>query len=155
ADESELARDSAVRKAAFAPAQQEWIESKHDLVDQSLLEQRGRQRRASTNEQIRAVLRSEAPNSLHDVRAKVLDWAPFEAIRPVRCDVFRRRVQVVREWAALHLRPEARPEIVGAAAKEQIEVFPLCLGPRLCSSRCSIRCRPPTARGVAVFFGLD
>ena len=56
ADESEFARVSAVRKEAFAPAQQDRVDEQQNLVDQSLLEQHGRQRRTSPDDQVRAVL---------------------------------------------------------------------------------------------------
>jgi len=50
-------------------------------------------------------------------------------------DVFPRGVQTVRERTALDLRPEASPDIVGTAAKQQIEAFALCLGDGLCPGR--------------------
>jgi hypothetical protein len=41
ADESEFARVSAVRKEAFAPAQQDRVDDQHNLVDQSLISKTG------------------------------------------------------------------------------------------------------------------
>jgi hypothetical protein len=52
ADESEFARISTVRKEAFA--QQDRVDEQQNLVDQSLLEQHGRQRRTSPDDQVRA-----------------------------------------------------------------------------------------------------
>src|SRR5438093_880425 len=56
ADEGEFAGVSTVRKEAFAPAQQDRADEQQNLVDQSLLEQHGCQRRTSPDDQVRAVL---------------------------------------------------------------------------------------------------
>ena len=69
ADESEFARVSTVRKETFAPAQQDRADEQQNLVDQSLLEQYGRQRRTSPDDQVRAVLRLDTANTLDDGRA--------------------------------------------------------------------------------------
>ena len=39
-DEREFARANAVRQDAFASAEQHWIDYQHQLVDESLVEQR-------------------------------------------------------------------------------------------------------------------
>ncbi len=61
-----------------------------------------------------------------------------EALRSVGGDVFRRGVNRAGERTFLHLRPEAGPEIVGAAAQQQIEVAALRLGESRCSGGTSI-----------------
>ncbi len=56
ADESEFARVDGFRKASFAAAEQDRVDEQHNLVDQSLLEQHGRQRRTSPHYEVGAVL---------------------------------------------------------------------------------------------------
>jgi hypothetical protein len=66
-------------------------------------------------------------------------------------DIFRRRVQAVRHPIVLDLRPEAREDIVGASAEEQIEFRAMrnkdCLSP----GRIVKRRRPSAVWIVAVF----
>src|SRR4051812_6107900 len=67
ADESEFARVGPVRKEAFALAQQDRADEEQNLIDQSLLEQHGRQRRASPDDEVRAILCLDAANTFNDV----------------------------------------------------------------------------------------
>src|SRR3954464_14263327 len=86
-----------------------------------MFEQRRCQRGATPEDQVRAVLRFDAANALDDVRSKALERAPFKTFRTVGSDVFRCRIEAIRHRTARRLWPEARPDIVGATAKEQIE----------------------------------
>src|SRR5262245_56988972 len=89
-----------------------------------MFEQHRCQRRATPEDQVRAVLRLDAANALDDVRSKTLEWAPFETVRTVGRDILCGRVEAVRQRTA-RLWPEARPDIVGATAKQQIEALAL------------------------------
>src|SRR5262245_64230759 len=88
-----------------------------------MLEQRRSQRRAAPEDQVRAVLRLDAANAIHQVRSNSFERAPFQALRPVGYDILRRRIQAVRHRTLRRLRPETRPQIVGSAAKQQIEAL--------------------------------
>src|SRR4051812_37196721 len=102
-----------------------------------MLEQRRCQRGATREDKVRAVLRLDAANVLDDVRSKALERAPFKTFRTVGSDIFCCRIEAVRHRTARRLWPEARPEIVGATAKQQIEplamrcedCIPACGGP--------------------------
>jgi hypothetical protein len=86
-----------------------------------MFEQRRCQRGATPEDQVRAVLRLDAANALDEVRSKALERAPCKAFRTVGSDIFRCRIEAVRDRTARRLWPEIRPEIVGATAKQQIE----------------------------------
>src|ERR1700716_4761505 len=86
-----------------------------------MFEQHRCQRRATPEDKVRAVLRLNAANALDDVRSKALERAPFKTFRTVGRDMFCRRIEAVRHRTARRLWPEARPDIVGATAKQQIE----------------------------------
>src|SRR5918911_4001434 len=84
--------------------------------------EQGRGQRGATREnKVRAVLRLDAANALDDVRSKPLERAPFKTFRTVGSDIFCCRIEAVRHRTARRLWPEARPDIVGATAKQQIE----------------------------------
>src|SRR5213594_4829734 len=86
-----------------------------------MFEQRRCQRGATREDKVRAVLRLDATNALDDVRSKALEWAPFKTFRTVGSDEFCCCVEAVRHRTARRLWPEARPDFVGATAKQQIE----------------------------------
>src|ERR1700680_5062821 len=86
-----------------------------------MFEQRRCQRGATREDKVRAALRLEAANALDDVRSKALERAPFKTFRTVRRDIFCCRIEAVRHRTARRLWPEARPDVVGATAKQQIE----------------------------------
>src|SRR5258705_7944081 len=88
-----------------------------------MFEQRRSQRGASPEDKVRAVLRLDAANALDDVRSKALERAPFKTFRTVGSDIFCCRIDAVRHRTARRLWPEARPDIVGATAKQQIEAL--------------------------------
>src|SRR3954470_20130718 len=88
-----------------------------------MLEQRRCQRGATREDKVRAVLRLDAADVLDDVRSKALERAPFKTFRAVGNDIFCCRIEAVRHRTARHLWPEARPNIVGATAKQQIEAL--------------------------------
>src|SRR3989475_6321039 len=88
-----------------------------------MFEKRRCQRGATREDKVRAVLRLDAANALDDVRSKALERAPFKTFRPVGSDIFCCRIEAVRHRAAWRLWPEARPDIVGATAKQQIEAL--------------------------------
>src|SRR3954469_25941312 len=90
-----------------------------------MLEQRRCQRDAAREDKVRAVLRLDAANVLDDVRSKALERPPFKTFRTVGSDIFCRRIEAVRHRTARRLWPEARPDIVGATAKQQIEALAL------------------------------
>src|SRR5207247_4787957 len=81
------------------------------------------QRGATPEDKVRAVLRLDAANALDDVRSKALERAPFKTFRTVGSDEFCCRIEAVRHRTARRLWPEARPDIVGATAKQQIEAL--------------------------------
>src|SRR4029077_8552018 len=81
------------------------------------------QRGATRENKVRAVLRLDAANALDDVRSKALERAPFKTFRTMSSDIFCCRIEAVRHRTARRLRPEARPDIVGATAKQQIEAL--------------------------------
>jgi hypothetical protein len=76
---------------------------------------------ATREDKVWAVTRLDAANALDDVRSKALERAPLETFRPVGSDIFCCRIEPVRHRTARRLWPEARPGIVGATAKQQIE----------------------------------
>src|SRR2546428_4999289 len=86
-----------------------------------MFEQRRCQRGATREDKVPAVLRLDAANALDDVRSKALERTPCKTFRTVCRDVFRCRIEAVRHRTARRLWPEARPDIVGTTAKEQIE----------------------------------
>src|SRR5258705_4110267 len=90
-----------------------------------MFEQRRCQRGATPEDEVRAVLRLDAANALDDVRSKAYERAPFKTFGTVRSDILCCRIEAVRHWAARRLWPEARPDIVGATAKQQIEALAL------------------------------
>src|SRR5438128_7462441 len=90
-----------------------------------MFEQRRCQRGATPEDKVRAVLRLDAANALDDVRSKALERTPFKTFRTVGSDIFCGRIEAVRHRTARRLWPEARPDIVGAAAKQQIEALAL------------------------------
>src|SRR5258706_11998006 len=90
-----------------------------------MFEQRRCQRGATPEDKVRAVLRLDAANALPDVRSKALERAPFKTFRTVGNDIFCCRIEAVRHRTARRFWPEARPDIVGATAKHQIEALAL------------------------------
>src|SRR5437660_10189954 len=90
-----------------------------------MFEQRRCQRGATPEDQVRAVLRLNAANALDDVRSKALERAPFKTFRTVGRDIFCCRIEAVRHRTARRLWPEARTDIVGATAKQQLEALAL------------------------------
>src|SRR5712691_9232825 len=88
-----------------------------------MFEQRRGQCGAAPKDKVRAVLRLDAANALDDVRSKALERAPFKTFRTVGSDIFRCRIEAVRHRTARRLWPVVGPDIVGAAAKQQIEAL--------------------------------
>src|ERR1700680_1898284 len=86
-----------------------------------MFDKRRCQRGAAREDKVRAVLRLDAANALDDVRSKAFERAPFKTFRTVGSDIFGCRIEAVRHRTARRLWPEARPDIVGATAKHQIE----------------------------------
>src|SRR3989442_13102295 len=90
-----------------------------------MFEQRRCQRGATPQDKVRAVLRLDTANALDDVRSKPLERTPFKTFRTVGSDIFCCRIEAVRHRTARRLWPEARPDIVGATAKQQVEALAL------------------------------
>src|SRR5260221_770496 len=90
-----------------------------------MFEQRRYQRGAAPEDEVRPVLRLDAANALDDVRSKACERAPFKTLRTVCSDIFCCRIEAVGHRAVRRLWPVARPEIVGATAKQQIEALAL------------------------------
>ena len=88
-----------------------------------MFEDRRCQRGATREDKIRAVHRLDAANGLDDVWSKGPGRAPFKTLRTVGCDEFCCRIEAVRHRTARRLWPEARPNIVGATAKQQTEAL--------------------------------
>src|SRR5437763_9532879 len=88
-----------------------------------MFEQRRCERGATREDEVRAVLRLDAANALDDVRSKALERAPFKTFRTVGSNIFFGRIEAVRHRIARRLWPEARPDIVGATTKQQIEAL--------------------------------
>src|SRR5436305_13898893 len=117
-----------------------------------MFEQRRCQRGATPEDNVRAVLPLDAANALDDVRSKRLERAPFKTFRAVGSDVLRCRIEAIGKRTARRLWPEARPDIVGATAKQQIEALALRGGDFVPTSGAPIgRC--PVAVGEIVFIG--
>src|SRR5215813_15417394 len=88
-----------------------------------MFEQRRCQRGATPEDKVRAVLRLDAANAPDDVRSKTLERAPFKTLRTVGRDIFPCRIEAVRHRTARRFWPVARPDIVSATAKHQIEAL--------------------------------
>src|SRR5207253_10354224 len=117
-----------------------------------MFEQRRCQRGATPEDKVRAVLRLDAANALDDVRSNALERAPFKTFRTVGSDKFCCRIEAVRHRTARRLWPEARPDIVGATAKQQIEALALRGDDCVPASGRSIG-RGPVAVGEIVVIG--
>src|SRR6266516_1310943 len=107
-----------------------------------MFEQRRCQRGAAPEDKVGAVLRLDAANALDDVRSKALERTPFKTFRTVGSDKFCCRIEAVRHRTARRLWPEARPDIVGATAKQQIEALALHGHDCLPTSGSPIGCGP-------------
>jgi hypothetical protein len=106
-----------------------------------MFEQRRCQGRAASEDQVRRVFlpdRLDAAKPLDDFRSQALERVPFQTIGPVGCDVFRGRVQAVRERTARGRGPVARPDIVGAPAVQEIEGLAMRRKDRLSGSGIAI-----------------
>ena len=89
--------------------------------------QHGRcQRGAAREDKAWTVLRLDAANAFDDVRTDALERAPYKAFRATGSDIFGCRIETIRYRTARRLRPEARPEVVSATAKQQVEVLAMC-----------------------------
>src|SRR4051812_44538345 len=119
-----------------------------------MLEQRRCQCGATREDEVPAVLRLDAANALDDVRSKALERAPFETFRTVGSDIFRCRIEAVRHWTARRLWPEARPDIVGATAKQQIEALAIRGENCISASRGPIGRGPVAVGEIAVIGGV-
>src|SRR5229473_7437909 len=134
-------------------AQQDRIDDQQDFIRKPMFEQRRCQRGATPEEKVRAVLRLDPANALDDVRPKAPERAPSKTCRTVGSDIFCCRIEAVRHRTARRLWPEARPEIVGATAKQQIEA-PLMRGDDCLPASGGPIGRSPVAVGeIAVFAG--
>src|SRR6266487_3772391 len=119
-----------------------------------MFEQRRCQRGATREDQVRAVLRLDAANVLDDVRSKALERSPFKTFRTVGSDIFRCSTETVRYRTARRLWPEARPDIVGATAKQQIEALALRGHDCLPTGGGPIGCGPVAVGEIAVIAGV-
>src|SRR2546425_12390832 len=99
-----------------------------------MFEQRRCQRGATREDKVPAVLRLDAAKPQDDVRSEALERSPFKTFRTVGRDIFRCRIEAVRHRTARRLWPEARPEIVSATAKQQVEALALCGNDRIPAS---------------------
>src|SRR2546423_2174057 len=118
-----------------------------------MFEQRRCQRRAAPEDEVRAVLRLDAANVLNGVWAKPLERPPFKTLRTVGRDIFGCRIEAAGHRTARRLWPIARPDIVGATAKQQIEAFALRGENGVATGRRPIGRGPVAVREVAVFAG--
>jgi hypothetical protein len=102
-----------------------YSQAREKLVKDSGLKDKPVAKKAAAKKIVKApaVLRLDAANVLDDVRSKALERAPFKTFRTVGRDIFCCRIEAVRQRAAWRLWPEARPDIVGATAKQQIEAL--------------------------------
>src|SRR6266853_2469372 len=134
-----------LRKDALPRAQQDRIDDQQDFIRKPMLEQRRCQRGATRKDKVRAVLRLDAANAPDDVRSEALGRPPCKTFRTVGSDISCCRIDTVRHRTARRLWPEARPDIVGATAKQQIEA------PAIRSEDCLSASWGPIGRGpVAV-----
>src|SRR6185436_10536363 len=118
-----------------------------------MFEQRRCERGATREDKVRAVLRLDAANALDDVRSKALERAPFKTFRTVGSDIFCCRIESVRNRTARRLWPEARPDVVGATAKQQIEALAMRGDDCVPASEGPIGRGPVAVGEVAVFAG--
>jgi len=135
-------------------AQQDRIDDQQDFIRKPMFEQRRCQRGATPEDKVRAVLRLDAANALDDVRSKALERAPFKTFRTVGSDIFCCRIEAVRHRTARRLWPEARPDIVGATAKQQIEAPAILREHRIPASGGPIRRGPVAVGKIAVIGGM-
>src|SRR6266853_7010338 len=143
-----------LRKEALPRAQQDRIDDQQDFIRKPMFEQRRCQRGATPEDKVRAVLRLDPANALDDVRSKALERAPFKTLRTVGSDIFCCRIDAVRHRAARRLWPEARPDIVGATAKQQIEALAMRGEDCLSASWGPIGRSPVAVREIAVIGGV-
>src|SRR6516162_4698307 len=142
-----------LRKEALPRAQQDRVDDQQDFIRKPMFEQRRCQRGATREDKVRAVLRLDAANALDEVRSKPLERAPFKTFRTVGSDIFRCRIEAVRYRTAGRLWPEARPDIVGATAKQQIEALAMRGHDCLPASGGPIGRGPVAVGEIAVFAG--
>src|SRR5258708_39200749 len=90
-----------------------------------MLEQRRGQRGAAPENEVRAVQRLDPANARDDVRSEALERSPCKTFRTVGRDILPCCIEAVRHRTARRLRPEARPDIVGATTKQQVEALAL------------------------------
>src|SRR6266571_364307 len=92
--------------------------------------------------------------ALDDVRSNALERAPCKTLRTVGSDKFCCRIEAVRHRTARRLWPEARPDIVGATAKQQIEALALRGDDCVPASGRSIGRGPVAVGEIAVIGGV-
>src|SRR5216683_47501 len=135
-------------------AQQDRIDDQQDFIRKPMFEQRRCQRGATRKDNVRAVLRLDAANALDDVRSEALGRPPFKTFRTVGSDIFCCRIDAVRHRAARRLWPEARPDIVGATAKQQIEALAMRGEDCISAGRGPIGRGPVAVGKIAVIGGV-
>ncbi len=109
ADELEGARRGSLREEALPRAQQHRIDDQQDFIRKPVFEQRRRQRGATPQDEVGAVVGLDAADALDDVGSEGFERAPFETFRTVRSDVFRCPIDAVRHRAARRFWPGFRP----------------------------------------------
>src|SRR5882762_1211148 len=119
-----------------------------------MFEQRRCQCGATPEDKVWAVLRLDAANAFDEVRSKALERAPFKTFRTVGSDEFFCRIEAVRHRTARRLWPEARPDIVGATAKQQIEALAIRGEHCVPASGGPIRRGPVAVGKIAVIGGM-
>src|SRR2546430_8945248 len=119
-----------------------------------MFEQRRCQRGATPEDKVPVALRLDAAKPRDNVRSNALERTPLETFRTVGSDKFCCRIEAVRHRTARRLWPEARPDIVGATAKQQIEALALRGGDCVPASGRSIGRGPAAVGEIAVIGGV-
>src|SRR2546423_10867450 len=95
-----------------------------------MFEQRRCQSGATPEDKVPVALGLDAAKPGDDVRSNALERTPLETLRPVGSDILLCRIETVHSRTARRLWPEARPDIVGVTAKQQVET--LAVGGKKC-----------------------
>src|SRR4051812_36365453 len=86
-------RLSALLQEALPRDKQGRIDGQHEFVRKPMLEHQRRQRGATRENNVRAVLRFDAANAFDNVRSEALERSPFETFPAVGSDIFRCRIE--------------------------------------------------------------
>src|SRR5215203_394080 len=123
--------------------------AEYERNKKAAFEQRRCQRGATRQDEVWTVLRLDAANIRDDVWSEALEWTPFKTVRTVSDNIFRCRIEAVPDRTARRLWPEARPDVVRATAKQQIETVAMRRHDGVAARGRPIRSAPVAVREIA------